>query len=82
MALSAEEDVVEKEEGKERAMGSWVAACRLLPSLATRKGFAQAPAVARCPKNQQLYLFILRGYAFIIPFTCLVCEPLGRTSLI
>lgn len=63
-------------------MGSWVAACRLLPSLATRKGFAQAPAVARCPKNQQLYLFILRGYAFIIPFTCLVCEPLGRTSLI
>lgn len=52
-----------------------------LPRL-LEEGSAQALAAACCPKNQQLHLFILRGYTFIILFTRLVCEPSGCTLLI
>ena len=59
----------------------WLPAGSCLPQL-LEDSFAQAPAVTRCPKNQRLYLFVLRGHIFIILFIRLVCKPSGCTLLL
>lgn len=59
----------------------WLLAGSSLPQL-LQEGFAQTPAVKCCLKGQQLYLFIMRGYTFVILFIRLVCEPLGCILLV